>query len=173
MQATDSVRTAAPVSKRTRRVIPLVALASCATLLFGCSRGTEGGNADAPDGTGATADPAATVVESGAEGTKQESTPGELFVDEAQVERNEDGEYIVTVTGNFPDACSRIGAPSVVVEGTTAAVTVGSVKPADAMCAQVLTPFRSSFGLDTSAMAPGTTYTLTVNGAQTTFTFEG
>ena len=90
-----------------------------------------------------------------------------------RVEQNDDGEYIVTVLGNYPDSCSRLGTPSVDIDGEVAIVTVASVKPADAMCAQMLTPFEQSFALDTAGMEAGTTYSLDVNGAVTTFTYEG
>ena len=55
------------------------------------------------------------------------------------------------------------------VNGNSVSVTTSATKPADAMCAQVLTPFEEVIPLDVGDLEAGE-YTVEVNGVRTSFT---
>ncbi len=73
------------------------------------------------------------------------------------------------VRGNLPDACTTISGVDVVRKDNLFEVTLSTERPADAVCAQVLTPFEENVPLDIVGLPAGT-YTVNVNGVQTTFT---
>ena len=83
-----------------------------------------------------------------------------------EAESSEDG-ITVTVRGDFPDSCTELGelSQTVETEGSeiNVVVTIETSRPADVMCAQVLTSFETSFVLNLEDLEPGV-YTLTVNG---------
>lgn len=91
-----------------------------------------------------------------------------------EAESSEEG-ITVTVRGDFPDSCTELGEVSQTVETEgseiNVIVTIETSRPADVMCAQVLTSFETNFVLDTSDLAPGT-YTLTVNGISTEISID-
>lgn len=72
------------------------------------------------------------------------------------------------VQGSAPDACTEIGEIRQARDGNTITVTIEAVRPADAICAQVLEPFEQVVPLD-GPFSPGT-YVLRVNGVETSFT---
>ncbi|MCC6904415.1 MAG: hypothetical protein IT326_01135, partial [Anaerolineae bacterium] len=74
-----------------------------------------------------------------------------------------------TIRGNLPDACTSVGPIGQSLEGKVITVTVATVRPADTMCAQVLTPFEVSVPLEIGGLAAGD-YTVAVNGVEETFT---
>ncbi len=74
----------------------------------------------------------------------------------------------VVVKGSLPDACTEIGEIGQTRDGNAVTVTIGAVRPADALCAQVLEPFEQVVPLD-GPFPPGT-YVVRVNGVETSFT---
>lgn len=101
-----------------------------------------------------------------------EMEAGPLFVDDVSAEAGDDGSIEVTLTGNFPNACSVVGESTTTVDGNTITVEIGSAKPVDVMCAQQLTPFEETTTIEPEEpLAPGE-YTLVVNERDTTFTVE-
>lgn len=91
--------------------------------------------------------------------------------DVAVVERMEHS--YANVRGHYPDACSRISDVQQSVEGSSINIVLYVDRPADMMCAQMLTPFEVDILLETGGLAPGE-YTVTVNEARTaTFMIGG
>ncbi len=77
----------------------------------------------------------------------------------------------VQVSGTLPDACSALTWETPERADDTFIVQVGGERPADAVCAQVLTPFSQSIPLDIYGLPAGT-YTVQVNDLTTTFTLD-
>ncbi len=91
---------------------------------------------------------------------------GEVVIDVAMVSSIsvEEGEDIsITIMGDLPDSCTEIGEISQSVEDDAILVVVETTRPADAMCATVMTAFEETYTLDTSDIEAGD-YTLDVNG---------
>ncbi len=75
-----------------------------------------------------------------------------------------EGSYAAVVEGQFPDACSQVGATVQTVEGDIIRVGVLLAPPdPEMMCAQMLTPFTETVPLNTEGLAPGE-YEVRVNG---------
>jgi thiol-disulfide isomerase/thioredoxin len=72
------------------------------------------------------------------------------------------------VRGDLPDACTKVGDIMKSRSGNTFTVRVATTRPADALCAQVITRFEESIPLDVIGMKAGT-YTVDVNGVRNTF----
>lgn len=91
-----------------------------------------------------------------------------------EVEYSEDG-IMLMVRGDFPDSCTELGEIEQSIDMTTEpislSVMIGTTRPADAMCAQVLTSFESSFVLETDDLPAGT-YPLTVNNLSIEVTID-
>lgn len=100
------------------------------------------------------------------------STGNQTFIQTVDIEER-DGEYYATVTGWYPDACSTTDEIIQEVEGDAIHVTITSKRPADMMCAAVLTDFEEEFLLETDGLEAGE-YTVVVNedNAMTSFTVE-
>jgi len=77
----------------------------------------------------------------------------------------------VIARGNLPDACTRIDDITVNREGNTFMVTITTLRPAGAVCAQVVTPFEEVVALDVVGLEAGT-YTVNVNGITGTFQLQ-
>jgi inhibitor of cysteine peptidase len=77
----------------------------------------------------------------------------------------------VLAKGTLSDACTTIHEITQEREGDTFTVTITTIRPADMMCAQVLTPFEESIPLDVQGLKAGT-YTVDVNGETATFTLD-
>ena len=92
--------------------------------------------------------------------------PKLVWVDQVDIQ-NVDGEYLATLTGNYPDGCSTLGGSETTVAGNTISVAVYADSPPDAMCTSVLVPFEETVALDLSGVAPGE-YTVVVNETATT-----
>jgi inhibitor of cysteine peptidase len=75
------------------------------------------------------------------------------------------------VKGDFPDACTSIGTANQRREGNTFYVELMTTRPADMICAQVITPFDHTVALDVVGLPAGT-YTVNVNGVTGTFTLD-
>jgi hypothetical protein len=70
--------------------------------------------------------------------------------------------------GNLPDSCTTIDQAKQTREGNTFKITLTTKRPADAMCAQVLTPFEHTIALDVSGLPKGK-YEVIVNNANASF----
>jgi hypothetical protein len=87
------------------------------------------------------------------------------------VEQRDNQGYAV-VQGNYPDPCTSISSVEQSAEGNTIRITLLTDRPADLMCAAVLTPFTVDILLTTGGLGPGE-YSVIVNeGPSTTFVLE-
>jgi len=77
----------------------------------------------------------------------------------------------VVVHGEFPDTCTEIGKVTTTREGRTFIVTILTRRPADAVCAQVITPFEKVFPLDVVGLEKGI-YTVEANNVRDTFELQ-
>jgi len=77
--------------------------------------------------------------------------------------------YYATVNGNYPDSCTRISDVKQDIGGDTIRFILTTDKPAELMCAQMITPFSVDLLIETGGLMPGE-YTIDVNGVTTTFT---
>ena len=68
----------------------------------------------------------------------------------------------ITINGELLDACTELGDITQSVEDDVIMVTVETTRPADAMCAMVISTFEEVYTLDTSNLDAGE-YTLNVN----------
>lgn len=76
----------------------------------------------------------------------------------------------VTARGDLPDSCTRLQDVSQETnrDENIITMTLTTVRPADAVCAQSLEPFEVSFGVDLTDLPAGT-YTVVVNGVEASF----
>ena len=70
--------------------------------------------------------------------------------------------------GDVPDACTAIDSIVVQREGSTFTLVVRTRRPADAICAQVLTPYETTTGLDVLGLPAGI-YTVVAGEASASF----
>jgi hypothetical protein len=77
--------------------------------------------------------------------------------------------YYAAVNGNYPDSCTRISDVQQEIDGDKIKFILTTDKPADLMCAQMITPFAVDLLIETGGLLPGE-YTIDVNGIATTFT---
>jgi len=73
--------------------------------------------------------------------------------------------------GEHPDSCTKVDKVATRREGDTFFVTITTSRPADAMCAQVMTPFEEVVALDAVGLKAGV-YTVDVNGVRDTFELQ-
>ncbi|KAB3547395.1 MAG: hypothetical protein C5617_003910 [ANME-2 cluster archaeon] len=73
--------------------------------------------------------------------------------------------------GEHPDSCTKVDKVATRREGDTFFVTITTSRPADAMCAQVMTPFEEVVALDVVGLKAGV-YTVDVNGVRDTFELQ-
>ncbi|MBA1342157.1 MAG: hypothetical protein C5S52_00965 [ANME-2 cluster archaeon] len=73
--------------------------------------------------------------------------------------------------GEHPDSCTKVDEVAARREGDTFFVTITTSRPADAMCAQVMTPFEEVVALDVVGLKAGV-YTVDVNGVRDTFELQ-
>lgn len=80
----------------------------------------------------------------------------------------------VSVTGNLPDSCTELGDVIQMRDETTGEfiVTLETKRPLDAMCAQALSAFDTSFILEGTTGLPKGEYTVVVNGVRENFVFQ-
>lgn len=77
----------------------------------------------------------------------------------------------VVVYGEFPDSCTEVGKITVTREGSIFFVKMNTRRPADAVCAQVITPFERVIPLDVVGLKKGI-YTVNVNSVRGTFELQ-
>ncbi len=73
--------------------------------------------------------------------------------------------------GEHPDSCTEVDRVTTSRTGDTFFVTITTSRPADAICAQVLTPFEEIVVLDVVGLKAGV-YTVDVNGVGGTFELQ-
>ena len=103
------------------------------------------------------------------------SPPGKdvtlAMADSVAVEQR-DNQFYAVVTGNYPDPCTSISSVEQISEGNTLRITLLTDRPADSMCAAVLSPFTIDILLTTGGLGPGE-YSVIVNeGPSTTVVLE-
>jgi inhibitor of cysteine peptidase len=120
---------------------------------------------DAPVSSGDTPEPTGAVAPTAA------LTSGEAMVESIEILILESFPVQVTVIarGNLPDGCTTIGPAVQQVLENTITVTLTTVRPADAVCTEALTPFEQSIPLLDVVGLPAGTYTVNVNGVTDTF----
>ena len=72
------------------------------------------------------------------------------------------------VKGNLPDTCTTITSASSERDGNAFRINFVTIRPADAVCAQMLVPFEQSVALDVAGLKMGT-YTVTAGEVTETF----
>ncbi|HNS50303.1 MAG TPA: hypothetical protein PKO09_03890 [Anaerolineae bacterium] len=77
----------------------------------------------------------------------------------------------VRVSGNLPDGCTELGETAQERQGTAFTVTLGTVRPAHALCTEALVPFETTVALDVLGLKAGQ-YAVAVNGVSGTFTLS-
>jgi hypothetical protein len=77
----------------------------------------------------------------------------------------------VVAEGYLSDACTEIDEITEKLQGNTFSVTITTARPADAVCAQVITEFEEVISLDVLGLPAGT-YTVDVNGVTDSFELE-
>ena len=112
------------------------------------------------------------VLSACAAGSGGEETVGQAaFVDDVTISER-DGHSYATTVGHYPDACSRVSDVQQNVEGSVINIQLFVDRPADMMCAQMLTPFTVDILLEIGGLTPGE-YTVTVNERSTTLVLGG
>ncbi|KCZ73543.1 hypothetical protein ANME2D_00613 [Candidatus Methanoperedens nitroreducens] len=77
----------------------------------------------------------------------------------------------VNVKGYLPDSCTEIHKITQEKDGNTFLVNITTVRPADAICAQVIVPFEEKISLDVYGLKAGV-YNVIVNDVKGTFELE-
>jgi len=77
----------------------------------------------------------------------------------------------VGASGEHPDSCTKVDEITTRREGNTFVVTISAFRPADAMCAEVVTPYEEVIALDVVGLKAGV-YTVEVNGIRDTFKLQ-
>ena len=103
------------------------------------------------------------------------SPPGKdvtLAMAESVSVEQRDNQFYAVVTGNYPDPCTSISSVEQSAEGNTIRITLLTDRPADSMCAAVLTPFTVDILLTTGSLGPGEYRAIVNEGPSTTFALE-
>ena len=77
----------------------------------------------------------------------------------------------VVARGEHPDSCTKVDEITTRREGNTFVVTISAFRLADAMCAEVITPYEEVIALDVVGLKAGV-YTVGVNGIRDTFELQ-
>ncbi|KAF5435570.1 putative zincin peptidase [Candidatus Methanophagaceae archaeon] len=77
----------------------------------------------------------------------------------------------VGASGEHPDSYTKVDEITTRREGNTFVVTISAFRPADAMCAEVITPYEEVIALDAVGLKAGI-YTVEVNGIRDTFELQ-
>lgn len=78
----------------------------------------------------------------------------------------------VTAEGSLSDGCTTLGDIEQSLIGDTFFSTIKTKRMADAVCAEVITPFTHSFLLDGTVGLPAGAYKVDINGVLGDFTFD-
>ena len=93
------------------------------------------------------------------------------MVDSVAAEQR-DNQFYAIVTGYYPDPCTSISSVEQIVEGNTIRITLLTDRPADLMCAAVLTPFTVDILITTGGLVPGEYSVIGNEEPSTTFVLE-
>lgn len=74
----------------------------------------------------------------------------------------------VTAEGTLPDSCTKIDKVSMERKGNHFKVTITTARPANKMCAQMISPFQQSISFEDVGSEKGR-YTVEVNGVSGSF----
>jgi hypothetical protein len=77
----------------------------------------------------------------------------------------------VVARGFLADGCTTVGEINQELVDNTFMVTIGTERPADAVCTQALVPFEETIDLEVRGLPAGT-YTVDVNGVTSTFSLS-
>ncbi len=84
------------------------------------------------------------------------------------VEAAKPSKLVASVKGYLGDACTSLGAVTQSREGNTIKVTVGTLRPTDRICAQMVKDFEVIVPVKTDDLSVGS-YVVDVNGASASF----
>lgn len=108
----------------------------------------------------------------------QENDTGEFIFGNAPVEDIEimilesfPVQVNLNVKGYLPDSCTDIHTITKEKDGNTFFVNITTIRPADAICAQVIVPFEEKISLDVYGLKAGI-YNVSVNNIKGTFILE-
>ena len=103
-------------------------------------------------------------------GAAGQSITGRVMVESVEVRISESlpVQVSVNVKGNLADACTKPDEVSIARDGNAFNVGITTTRPADVVCAEVLTPYEENIELDVKGLKKGT-YTVTVNGVTQSF----
>lgn len=93
------------------------------------------------------------------------------MVDSVTVEQR-DNHYYTVVNGFYSDACTHVSSIEQSVEGNTISITLLTDRPANVMCAAMLTPFTVDVLLTTGGLMPQDNNVIVNEGPSTTFSLE-
>ena len=103
------------------------------------------------------------------------SPPGQdvtlAMVDSVAVEPR-DNHFYAVVQGYYPDPCTSISSVEQIAEGSTLRITLLTGRPADLICAAVLSPFTIDILLTTGGLGPGEYNVIVNEGPSSTFVLE-
>ena len=97
------------------------------------------------------------------------ATTSLAIVDSVLVEERE-GQYYAIIQGNYPDSCTTTNEITQSVDGNIFDITMTTISPPGAICAQMLAPFTEEVLLETEGLEPGE-YVVDVNDGMATTTF--
>jgi inhibitor of cysteine peptidase len=144
------------------------------------ARGTEPAASDQPINTNAPYPDAPVSSDDETADKDQDLEPleGDVIIGEATVESLDvlimesfPVQVNVQVSGYVGDGCTEIGQITTERDEDTFYVHISTVRPADAICIQVLVGFDEVISLDVHGLEAGT-YTVDVNGETATFTLD-
>ena len=105
-------------------------------------------------------------------GTENQQLPSEKVIVREYDISPSGGSAQLIVRGDLPDSCSKAEPVVQNKDGNTLFVNIYLTRPADAACAQVITPYEVTALLESEGLADGA-YTLDVNSVMTTFYMKG
>lgn len=93
---------------------------------------------------------------------------GEAMVSSVVVDETAEG-IVLTISGDLPDSCTEVGDIGQSMDDDTITILVETTRPADSICAAVMSSFEATYMLDSSELEAGD-YTVDVNGITETVT---
>lgn len=147
----------------------LFMLGLLAGLLAGCTLGAPPPSGGAPtSGVQQPAESTSVPTEGGGK-----TVEGQVYVEQVEIVMLESFPVQVNaiVRGNLADACTTLSGADVNRQDNLFQITLQAARPADAICAAVLTPFEQTVPLDVVGLPAGT-YMVDANGVQRAFTLS-
>jgi hypothetical protein len=135
-----------------------------AVLLAGCSTAQTTSTATPASGAAPTAVPAGSPTPDMA-GAEIKDMPIDSV--EVQIRESQPVQVAVLVTGSLSDKCTTFHEATQVRNGNTIELTITTMRPKDAMCAQMIVTYSNTFPLE-GDFPPGD-YIVRVNGVEKSF----